>query len=643
MAERRRRVGAPSPHALGGADHSASTKALLDGKISNATLISTIAAEISAIAAKATPVGADLVLIEDSAAANAKKSATISNLMSATDVRAATRVVGSTNATDANIADAITNLPAGGGFIFVREGTFALAATISITKRVVIIGAGRGATILDLGSNAIAAFTIPDPVDLELHFEGFTIRGDGTVGQKGFDYQRIAGASKTSRFVDVEVGITGAVVEAGITTAAGGIGVGILEDCDFLNGNNASSDFFNGNGVIHLRNVRAVDSGLVQISSLEVHAYDCDLEIQSQVIGTTIREFHFVRCRISGDDGLTAGVVSSSLVDCEIDIVPGGGGTQQITISSGSDESLILGCRFAGVTTRCINIASGNARAAIKGNDFGSGFTSEAVRTQGTQARVVGNSRCVITEASPADENVYSSNQGFDGSTVVGADSVIEDANTRTVTTTPVTLDLDDRTVLADSSGGNRTLNLPAAASAIYHIYIIKKIAAANTVTLDPSGAETIDGDATLDLDDDDDVVVIQSDGTEWRILSISLTAVSPVRSFCRTITPATLAANVNNYDPGDGECYRPSASGATRDITGLAPTGGNDDGNGNGRKVRLINVGAEDIRIMHQNASSTAANRFLNESGSDFTISTNEAVEAVYDPVTLRWRVFEA
>ena len=67
-------------HALGAADHTASTKALLDTKVSNASLISTLGAEISAVAEKLVPVSADLILIEDSAATNVKKKLQIGNL-----------------------------------------------------------------------------------------------------------------------------------------------------------------------------------------------------------------------------------------------------------------------------------------------------------------------------------------------------------------------------------------------------------------------------------------------------------------------------------------------------------------------------------------------------------------------------------
>lgn len=71
---------APAAHALAGALHSADTKANLDGKVSDADLISTLGGEISALTAKTIPTTSDLLLIEDAAAANAKKKINVPDL-----------------------------------------------------------------------------------------------------------------------------------------------------------------------------------------------------------------------------------------------------------------------------------------------------------------------------------------------------------------------------------------------------------------------------------------------------------------------------------------------------------------------------------------------------------------------------------
>lgn len=74
--------------------------------------------------------------------------------------------------------------------------------------------------------------------------------------------------------------------------------------------------------------------------------------------------------------------------------------------------------------------------------------------------------------------------------------------------------------ILCDASGGAITLNLPAAASLIGKVFEIKKIdSTANTVTIDPSGAEQIEGDTTAQLSFEGECLTIICDATEWWII----------------------------------------------------------------------------------------------------------------------------
>lgn len=78
----------------------------------------------------------------------------------------------------------------------------------------------------------------------------------------------------------------------------------------------------------------------------------------------------------------------------------------------------------------------------------------------------------------------------------------------------------EDIGVLGNTNGGGFTLNLPAAATLGIKrkIVIIKKIDAANTLTIDGNAAETIDGAATIALTKLNETVILISDGTNWRI-----------------------------------------------------------------------------------------------------------------------------
>lgn len=71
-----------------------------------------------------------------------------------------------------------------------------------------------------------------------------------------------------------------------------------------------------------------------------------------------------------------------------------------------------------------------------------------------------------------------------------------------------------------DTSSGNITVNLVKAARDENACFIIHKIAAANTVTIDPYGSETIGGNPTHTLTALNDYVHFQSDGTNWIVIT---------------------------------------------------------------------------------------------------------------------------
>ena len=76
---------APAAHDLAGALHNADTITNLNLKLSDGDVISTKAGEIAAIANKAVPTTADMLLIEDAADTNKKKMITLANLFSSSD------------------------------------------------------------------------------------------------------------------------------------------------------------------------------------------------------------------------------------------------------------------------------------------------------------------------------------------------------------------------------------------------------------------------------------------------------------------------------------------------------------------------------------------------------------------------------
>lgn len=63
------------------------------------------------------------------------------------------------------------------------------------------------------------------------------------------------------------------------------------------------------------------------------------------------------------------------------------------------------------------------------------------------------------------------------------------------------------------------------------------------------------------------------------------------------------------------------------------------DSGNVAGAKVLFEAIDA-DVTFLHQNGSSTAANRFITPLATAFTLKTGQRALAIYDGTTLRWRV---
>lgn len=99
--------------------------------------------------------------------------------------------------------------------------------------------------------------------------------------------------------------------------------------------------------------------------------------------------------------------------------------------------------------------------------------------------------------------------------------------------------------------------------------------------------------------------------------------------------SPAQLTADQNNYNPGRQRFQRWSSD-ASRTVTGLS------NSQVDGQEHLIVNVGSNNIVLSHQNASSSAGNRFLNSTGADITLAANEAADIIYDNTTGRWRVFK-
>lgn len=100
--------------------------------------------------------------------------------------------------------------------------------------------------------------------------------------------------------------------------------------------------------------------------------------------------------------------------------------------------------------------------------------------------------------------------------------------------------------------------------------------------------------------------------------------------------TPAQLTADVHNYNPGSAGAarYFRLSSDASRNVTGLAFS------QSDGLECEIWNVGSFNIVLKHQDANSTAANRFICTGAADITLAADEIALLRYDSTTTRWRV---
>lgn len=100
------------------------------------------------------------------------------------------------------------------------------------------------------------------------------------------------------------------------------------------------------------------------------------------------------------------------------------------------------------------------------------------------------------------------------------------------------------------------------------------------------------------------------------------------------TISPTTLSANTNNWNPtglAQARWIR-AQSNASRDLTGIvAPSN-------QPRAVLMTNVGSNNIVLKHD-ATSTSGNRFFLPGSVDYTLTPNSSVLLFYDPSSGRWR----
>jgi len=129
--------------------------------------------------------------------------------------------------------------------------------------------------------------------------------------------------------------------------------------------------------------------------------------------------------------------------------------------------------------------------------------------------------------------------------------------NLRTETTTYTALTTDD-VILANASGGAFTITLPAASGNSGKLYRIKKIdSSTNGVTIDGNSSETIDGSTTVVLYNQNDVIEIVCDGSNWVITENGQQNVFEQKFLTSDISSSSTATDLTFSNLVVGRVYR--------------------------------------------------------------------------------------
>ncbi len=214
------------------------------------------------------------------------------------------------------IQAALTALPASGGYILVREGTYAIATTNTVPDKPVVIRGCGDATVIDLGANAIAAFTIPNGLTAqrEYSFEYLKVIGTSIANQRFLSIEDANAFGqptiKSIRTEGIQIPIDIVDADENVLTPLF-IGVydswfvPIADGSSILcnsNGNALlmSASFFNTKFIVDDFNTIGGTLDGDSFGNIDYAFYDCDLSLTGEDAFSTI---HAERCRIFNFSG----------------------------------------------------------------------------------------------------------------------------------------------------------------------------------------------------------------------------------------------------------------------------------------------------------------------------------------------------
>ena len=159
-----------------------------------------------------------------------------------------------------------------------------------------------------------------------------------------------------------------------------------------------------------------------------------------------------------------------------------------------------------------------NARVGVRVNATGGG-TTEYLRRAVRFLAGSGITLALVDDAANEEAELTITSTGGGGGSAPTTQVMSYRLFTSGVGAASTTALTTDYTIAVDPTTTAATVNLPAAATVTGQIFAIKHVnASANTVTIDASGSETIDGNLTLVLTAYNSATV-QSTGSAWVVL----------------------------------------------------------------------------------------------------------------------------
>lgn len=353
------------------------------------------------------------------------------------DIFAATRVVDpSGNGTDTTIAAAIAALPATGGTIFLKQGVYTITATLVLpgSKNVLIKGAGKGATVLNLTTAALPLFQIGAAATGKYAIRDLTATGDGSTAQKFID---LASA------VDVVVENVNADSFRDIVDDSAGAEV-VFRNCSFTMAISGLCSFWRGTGPagtlvwIYTEATLGTSTTAALVGSPEWDVTDSYIGGPSssvfaagKIIWQTFRldsaevTVSAGNSRIDECDFINVGIIftGDGNVVGDSDFL-GGSSAQFLSLRFGGAGNVVTGNSFNGGTTTAIDILVAATETVIVGNRFFPYFS--CVKQASSNGVVSGNSGIQVIESGAANNNRYTGNTVFAASIILGADCVVE-------------------------------------------------------------------------------------------------------------------------------------------------------------------------------------------------------------------------